>query len=207
MEKNQIHLNGFTKFNGVQKSGFARFFVYCLTIHYRVNTIVRIKFAVLILLLVGVVTAGQSQNQLILLKRGDVVARFSEGENIKCLMKNKSKIEGVAIRFNDVSIITFNDTIPFASIEKVYVRGKRKMTILNKVGTVMLIAGVGYFVLDQINTLIVDDQKGIDKNVVITSVSLAGVGAALCFIKNPYQKLRGLSLRTIDPNSRYYKYD
>jgi hypothetical protein len=53
----------------------------------------------------------------------------------------------------------------------------------------------------------VDDQKGIDKNVVITSVSLAGVGAALTFIKSPYQKLRGLSLRTIDPNSRYYKYD
>jgi hypothetical protein len=193
--------------NSFKKAGLPAFFVYCLTIYNRVNATLKIKFIILILLLVGVVTVGQTQNQLILLKRGDVVARFSEGENIKCVMKDKSKIEGIAIRFNDFSIITLNDTIPFESIEKLYVKGKRKMNTLNKVGTVMMIAGVGYFVIDQINALIVEGHDGIDKNVVITSVSLASVGAALCFIKSPYQKLRGLSLRTIDPNSRYYKYD
>lgn len=71
----------------------------------------------------------------------------------------------------------------------------------------MMIAGVGYFVIDQINTLIVDGQNGIDEQVVITSVALTATGAALSFIRSPYQKLRGLSLRTIDPTSRYYQYD
>lgn len=173
----------------------------------RVNTTHRLKLILTILMLVGFVSISQSQNQLILLKRGNVIAHFTEGENIKCIMKDDSRIEGVAIRFNDFSIVTLNDTISFEKIEKIYVKGKRKMNTLNKVGTVLMIAGVGYFALDQINALIVEGHEGIDKNVVITSVSLAGVGAALCFIKSPYQKLRGLSLRTIDPTSRYYKYD
>jgi hypothetical protein len=147
------------------------------------------------------------QNQLILLKRGDVIARFTEGESIKCELKDKTIKEGIAIRFNDFSIITLNDTIPFQSIYRINVKGRRKATTLNKLGTVMMIAGVGYFVIDQVNTLIVDGQNGIDDQVVITSVVLTATGAALRFIRSPYQKLRGVSLRTIDPASRYYRYE
>lgn len=154
---------------------------------------------------VGIVTA---QNQLIMMKRGTVVARFIEGDHIKCLLKNKKIAEGLAVRFNDYSIITLNDTILFSTIDKINVRGRRKPSALNKLGSVLIIAGVGYFAIDEINTLFfVKGQSGIDSDVAITSLSLAAVGAAFRFIKSPYQKLRGLSLRTIDPSSRYYRYD
>ena len=168
---------------------------------------VRLRFVFLVILTTVSVTLVNGQKQLILLKRGDVIARFTEGEYIKCELKNKTIVEGIAIRFNDFSILTLNDTIPFESIYKINVKGRRKANTLNKLGTVMMIAGVGYFVIDQINTLIVDGQNGIDEQVVITSVALTATGAALRFIRSPYQKLRGLSLRTIDPTSRYYQYD
>ncbi|HNV27961.1 MAG TPA: hypothetical protein PKJ83_02420 [Cyclobacteriaceae bacterium] len=170
-------------------------------------SVVRLRFVFLVILTTVSVTLVNGQKQLILLKRGDVIARFTEGEYIKCELKNKTIVEGIAIRFNDFSILTLNDTIPFESIYKINVKGRRKANTLNKLGTVMMIAGVGYFVIDQINTLIVDGQNGIDEQVVITSVALTATGAALRFIRSPYQKLRGLSLRTIDPTSRYYQYD
>jgi len=152
--------------------------------------------------------AANAQRQLILLKRGTVIARFTEGEKIKCLLKNKQIVEGVAIRFTDVSINTLNDTIPFQSIYKINVKGRRNASTLNKVGTVLMIAGVGYFAIDQINTwFFVEGQSGVDENVAITSVCLVATGAAFRFIRSPYQKLRGISLRTIDPTSRYYRYD
>jgi len=168
-----------------------------------------IKFNLLLISLtvfsVGIVTA---QNQLIMMKRGTIVARFNEGDHIKCKLKNNKIAEGLAIRFNDYSIITLNDTILFSTIDKINVKGRRKASALNKLGSVLMIAGVGYFVIDEVNTLlIVKGQSGIDSGVVITSLSLTAVGAALRFIRSPYQKLRGLSLRTIDPSSRYYRYE
>ena len=199
-------MDGFIEFNKKSKAALAAFFVYCYTIRTHVS-VVRLRFVFLVILTTVSVTLVNGQKQLILLKRGDVIARFTEGEHIKCELKNKTIVEGIAIRFNDFSILTLNDTIPFESIYKINVKGKRKANTLNKLGTVMMIAGVGYFVIDQINTLIVDGQNGIDEQVVITSVALTATGAALRFIRSPYQKLRGLSLRTIDPTSRYYQYD
>jgi hypothetical protein len=149
-----------------------------------------------------------AQKQLVLLKRGDVVTRFTEGDYMRFKLKNKKFAEGLAIQFTDVSIITLNDTILFSSIYKINSKGHRRPSGLNKLGTVLLVAGIGYFAIDEINTLVfVKGQNGIDKNVLITSLSLAATGAALRFIRSPYQKLRGLSLRTIDPSSRYYRYD
>lgn len=149
-----------------------------------------------------------SQNQLVLLKRGTVIARFNEGETMKFKMRDKSVLEGVAIRFTDVSIITLGDTVDFANIEKINVKGRRRPTTLNKVGTVLMIAGIGYFAIDQINTLLfVEGQSGIDQDVVKASIALTASGAALKYIRSPYQKLRGISLRRVDSSSRYYKYD
>jgi len=166
------------------------------------------KLKLLILFLSASMQPILAQKQLILLKRGDVVTRFTEGDYMRFKLKNNEFAEGLAVQFTDVSIITLNDTILFSSIYKINSKGHRKPSGLNKLGTVLMVAGVGYFAIDQVNTLFfVKGQSGIDEGVAITSVSLAATGAALRFIRNPYQKLRGLSLRTIDPSSRYYRYD
>lgn len=161
----------------------------------------------LIIFMVSVVF-GSAQNQLVLLKRGTVIARFNEGETMKFKMKDNSLQEGVVLQFTDVSVITLGDTIEFASIDKINVKGHRKPTTLNKVGTLLMIAGIGYFVIDQVNTLFfVEGQSGIDENVVKASVALTAVGAGFRYIRSPYHKLRGISLRKVGPESRYYKYD
>lgn len=165
------------------------------------------KVVMLIIFMVSVVF-GSAQNQLVLLKRGTVIARFNEGETMKFKMKDNSLQEGVVLQFTDVSVITLGDTIEFASIDKINVKGHRKPTTLNKVGTLLMIAGIGYFVIDQVNTLFfVEGQSGIDETVVKASVALTAVGAGFRYIHSPYQKLRGISLRKVGPESRYYKYD
>jgi hypothetical protein len=167
-------------------------------------------FVRVLLMLVFTISATSlsAQKQLVLLKRGDVVTRFTEGDYMRFKLKNNTFAEGLAVQFTDVSIITLNDTIHFSSIYKINAKGHRKPSGLNKLGTVLIIAGVGYFVIDQVNTLFfVEGQSGIDEGVAITSISLVATGAALRFIRSPYQKLRGLSLRTIDSSSRYYRYD
>lgn len=149
-----------------------------------------------------------AQNQLVLLKRGKVLARFTEGETMKFKMKDNSIKEEVAIQFTDVSIVTLGDTVAFTAIEKIHVGKRRKASAINKAGTILMIAGIGYFVIDGVNTLFfVEGQKGLDEGVVTTSIILTSVGAACKYIRNPYQKLRGISVRKVDPTSRYYKYD
>ncbi|MBX2901235.1 MAG: hypothetical protein KF775_16400 [Cyclobacteriaceae bacterium] len=166
------------------------------------------KQLMLILLLVCAVHLVHAQPQLVLLKRGDVVARFQVGDQVKCKLRNNKVKAGMAIRFTDVSILLRGDTIPFAAIDKFYVKNKRKPDLRYKFGTILMIGGVGYFAIDQVNTLFfVEGQQGIDAGVSITSASMVTAGAALRFLRSPYLKTRGLSIRTIYPDSRYYRYE
>ncbi|TXH26509.1 MAG: hypothetical protein E6Q96_07750 [Cyclobacteriaceae bacterium] len=156
----------------------------------------------------GIGAATFGQQQMVLLKRGDVVARFEQGDNIKCKLRNGKTKEGMAIRYTDTFILLRGDTIMFSDIYKIHAKGKRKADFRQKVGTVLLIGGVGYFAIDQINTLFfVKGQSGIDEGVAITSGSLVAAGAALTFLRSPYIKVRGLSIRMITPESRYYRYE
>jgi len=159
-------------------------------------------------LLFGFAYATYGQQQLILLKRGEVVARFEQGDNIKCKLRNGKTKAGMAIRYTEVSVILRGDTIMFSDIYKIYAKGKRKADFRQKVGTVLMIGGVGYFAIDMVNTLLfVEGQSGIDESVAITAGSLAAVGAALTFIRSPYMKVRGLSIRMVTPESRYYRFE
>lgn len=135
------------------------------------------------------------------------MARFEQGDNIKCKLRNGKMKEGMALRYTEVSVILRGDTILFSDIYKIHASGKRKADFRQKVGTVLMIGGVGYFTIDMVNTLFfVEGQRGIDEGVAITAGSLAAAGAALTFIRSPYMKVRGLSIRMITPESRYFRY-
>jgi len=158
--------------------------------------------------MLGFAAATFGQEQMVLLKRGDVVARFELGDNIKCKLRNGKTKAGMAIRYTDSFILLRGDTIMFSDIYKIHAKGKRKADFRQKVGTVLMIGGVGYFAIDQINTIFfVEGQSGIDEGVAITSGSLVAAGAALTFLRSPYLKVRGLSIRMVTPESRYYRYE
>ncbi len=158
--------------------------------------------------LMSFAAAAYGQQQMVLLKRGEMVARFEQGDNIKCKLRNGKIKEGMAIRYTDSFILLRGDTIMFSDIYKIHAKGKREADFRQKVGTVLMIGGAGYFLIDQVNTLFfVEGQSGMDEGVAITSGSLVAAGAALTFLRSPYMKVRGLSIRMITPESRYYRYD
>ena len=57
-----------------------------------------------------------AQKQMIVVRNGIAVARFTEGGRFKCVLKNHQKKEGIIIELNEHSVITTNDTILFQSI-------------------------------------------------------------------------------------------
>jgi hypothetical protein len=147
-----------------------------------------------------------AQKQVVFLQHGNVVARFTEGDRFKFYLKNHQMVEGYITELTDFSLITSGlDTISFLSIEKVNIKKQRGRKFTTKLGGVLLIGGVGYIAIDQLNVLIGSNQGGFnDGNQ--RALIVAGVGAALLLIKPKYKKVgRGVSVRTIDYKSPYYK--
>lgn len=147
------------------------------------------------------------QKQLVLVKRESVVVRFTEGEYIRCKLKNKQKREGKILELTDTQVITSNDTLAITSIESLYMKGKRKVNVTRGIGGLLFIGGLGYFAIDQINRLVVDGAEDFDEKGAIISLSVAASGAAILFVKRPYKKVYGHTLKTIDYTSRFYELD
>lgn len=151
--------------------------------------------------------SAMAQKQLILLKRESVQVRFTEGEYLRCKLKNKEKREGKILQLTETQIITSNDTLWMSSIESLNVKGKRKVSVTKGIGGLLFIGGLGYFAIDQINSLIVKGADDFDEKGAIISLSVAATGAAILFIKRPYKKVYGHTLKTIDYTSRFYRLD
>jgi len=149
--------------------------------------------------------SAMAQKQLILLKRENMVVRFTEGEYLRCKLKNKEKKEGKILELTDTHIITSNDTLSIASIEALNMKGKRKVNVTRGIGGLLFVGGLGYFAIDQINRLIVEGAGDFDEKGAVISLSMAATGAAILFIKRPYKKVYGHTLKTIDYTSRFYK--
>jgi hypothetical protein len=120
-------------------------------------------------------------------------------------LKNKQKKEGKILELTDTQIITSNDTLSINSIESLYMKGKRRINVTRGIGGLLFVGGLGYFAIDQINRLIVDGADDFDEKGAVISLSIAATGAAILFIKRPYKKVYGHTLKTIDYNSRLYK--
>ena len=160
--------------------------------------------AAIVIFLIGLTLPALGQEQLVLLKRDRVIGRFTEGDYIYCKMKNGSPRQGIINELEEFSIITNNDTIAFNQIASINLRHRRGA--LPTIGRGFITAGVLYFAVDQVNTLIVDGQEGIDSGVVTASAALVGTGLVLIYSKSKYQRVGGgIVLRTIDYKSRFYK--
>lgn len=158
-----------------------------------------------VLLLIFACFTVQAQKQLLMMKGEKVIARFTEGEYLKCKLKNKQKKEGRILELSDTHVITSNDTLAILSIESLNLKGRRHVDVTSGVGGLLFIAGIGYFAIDQLNNLVVAGQSGIDEQVAITSLVMTSAGAAILFLRSPYKKVYGHTLLTIDYTSRFYR--
>ncbi len=152
---------------------------------------------------------GFSQKQLIVIKHGTVVARFAEGQYLRCVLKKKHRhTEGHILELNDFSMIASSDTIQFRDIERIDMRKQRGPVRWNSgVGGLLFVSGILYIGLDRLNSGIGVNTSPLDASVLNTSLIMTSVGAALIFIRPKYQRVNsnGFTLHTIDYNSPFYK--
>ncbi|MFM9838905.1 MAG: hypothetical protein ACKVOQ_11610 [Cyclobacteriaceae bacterium] len=147
-----------------------------------------------------------AQKQLVFLQHDNVIARFTEGDRFKFKLKNHQKKEGFIYELNDFSLITSGlDTIPFLSIDKIRMQKQGGVNLSQGVGGLLFLGGLLYIAIDQVNSVVGSTKSGFDETDQ-TALALAGVGAAILFIKPKYKRVgRGVAIRTIDYRSLYYK--
>jgi hypothetical protein len=160
----------------------------------------------LVLILLLVPTVCVAQKQLVFLKNDKVIARFTEGDLFQFKLKKGELKRGYITELTDFTLITSAlDTIPFSSLRKISMRGQRRASSLAVLGSGLLMGGLGYIAIDQVNTLVGSTKSGFDSSDQ-TALIVAGVGAALYFIKPKYKRIkRGIVCRTIVYPSPYYK--
>jgi hypothetical protein len=78
--------------------------------------------------------------------------------------------------------------------------------LVNLSGKFLVVAGVGYFVLDQFNVIVVDGNKAsLNDNVTNASLAMVGVGLPMMLIRKKYQRIGGkFRLMTVEEGSPFY---
>lgn len=130
---------------------------------------------------------ASAQKQLVLLKRGNPVGHFTEGDYIHVIMKDGTQKEGIIFELFEFSMITTGDTIQFNKIRKVGIPKDQRKGIAPLFGGLLLTGGVVYFGLDMLNSALGYNPPGIDPQVVTASAILVAVGGALSFIRPKYR--------------------
>lgn len=156
---------------------------------------------IIALLNLGTVCA---QKQLVLLKREKVLLRLNYGDDFNYRLKG-SKITRYSYVNNlyDTAVLAHDDVVPFHRIDKVYFTHS---SFGNRFGAFLVIGGVGYFLIDQINVIIVQgEEASIDENVAVTSAIMVGAGLPLMLIKKKSQRLGGkYRLLVVEEGSPFY---
>jgi hypothetical protein len=148
-----------------------------------------------------------AQKQLVLLKGQKVILRLYPGDDIELKMRgNEDRIYSYVNNLFDTAVMAHETLIPFSKIERIYFV---RTSFMNRVGGLLVIGGVGYFLIDQLNTIIVHgEDPTLDKGVTTTSCVMVGVGLPMMLIKKKSQRMKpGYHLLTVKPGSPFYKRD
>ncbi|MCA4896496.1 MAG: hypothetical protein ING84_15965 [Cytophagales bacterium] len=145
---------------------------------------------------------------MVFLQKGNVFGRFTEGDYFKFKLKDKRLVEGYITELTDFTLITAAlDTIPFQRIAKFSLRNQKNRSFTKTLGRALLIGGIGYIAIDQLNVLIGTNKSGFDE-ANQRALGVAAVGGVLTLIKPKYKRVaRGVSIRTIDYTSPYYQFN
>ena len=161
----------------------------------------------LIVSLIGLAGAAQGQKQLIVLKRENVLLRLYPGDEFIYRLKGSRIIRTTYVNnlFQD-AVVTHRDTIRFNEIDRIYFKQHK---FYNTVGSGLVIFGAGLFIIDQLNTVVVQKQSpSLDDHVSTLSLGSLAVGLPMAFIKKKSQKIRyPTRVMTVEPGSGFYRPD
>jgi len=145
-----------------------------------------------------------SQKQLVLLKGEKVKLRLYGGDQFVYKLKgDNTKYQSYVNNLSDTSVTVHRDVVPFYKIDRVYFK---QSSFRNVIGGLLVVAGAGYFLIDQFNVIVVQgDDPNVDKNVGTASAVMVGVGLPLLLIKKKSQRLhKHYRLLTVQKGSPFY---
>ena len=157
----------------------------------------------LFFLLSAFTAAGQSQ--LLLMKRQEVLLRLNAGDDFVFRMKGSKEVRRTYINtLSDTSVVTHRDTVPYHMIDRVYFRTS---TFVNRLGLLLVLGGAGYFLIDQVNNVVVKGNDArIDNSVAIASGVMVGAGLPMMLIGRKSRGVGGrIRLLKVTPESPLYR--
>ena len=147
-----------------------------------------------------------AQRQLVLLRGDQVLHRFRVGDKLRTKLHTDGQEHwGFLVEIDEFYFITSQDTIPIKQIKKILKPGNPPV---KTVGRTLMIAGVGYLVIDQINYVLVrgNSPPRVDKKVWNPAAILTGMGLPLFLKSRDWRKVGGNArLISVDNSSRFYK--
>lgn len=148
-----------------------------------------------------------AQKQLVLLKGEKVLLRLYPGDEFVYRLKgSKAVYTSYVNNLSDTAVVVHRDTIPFHTIERIYFTQPR---FYNLIGTALVTFGAGLFLVDQVNTVIVQGESpSLDNWVTTVSASSLAVGIPLLLAKKNSQKMKfSYRLLTVGKGSAFYRPD
>jgi hypothetical protein len=155
-------------------------------------------------------TSAFAQQQFIVLKNEEVLARYQKGDIIKFMRAQDKEIQIQRILdMNDTLLMMNFDSVAYYRIRKLDIRDHKKKPYVQRLGSFMMAAGVLLPLIELLNTGVFQDtdrEATVSPGVWITSGALIGTGALLAFIKKPYFKPgRKFHLLIVDERSLFYR--
>lgn len=166
----------------------------------------RFVFAFIATFLISFTTFAQKE--LLILKRGHVVASFKEGDYLRVVLKkNHRHTEGHIVELYDYHMITSSDTIQFKDILKINIKKHRGSPQINRgIGGLLFLGGILYIGLDRLNNAVGVTNNSLDNSVLYPALIATSAGAAMIFIRSKYVRLDGITyLKTVDYQSPFYQ--
>jgi hypothetical protein len=148
-----------------------------------------------------------AQNQLVLLKGEKVKLRLYPGDDFVYKLKGSNEVISSYINnLSDTSVVAHRDVVPFYNIDRIYFK---QSSFRHVVGGLLVVGGAGYFLIDQVNNVIVHGNKAdLDEGVARTSGIMLAVGLPMMLIHKKSQKLGGMyRLLMVKKGSPFYKPD
>ncbi len=161
-----------------------------------------------ILLIVGCIAvsiAGYGQKQLVLLKGQKILLRLTPGDEVIFSLKgSKTKRISYVNNLYDTALVAHKDVIPLHRIDRLYFD---QSNFRNVVGGLLVLGGVGYLAIDQVNLVLVNDQPAsLDERVWVPSAMMIGVGLPMLLIRKKSQRIGGrYRLLVVDRGSPFYQ--
>lgn len=146
-----------------------------------------------------------AQKQLVLLKREKVLLRLNPGDEFVISLKGeKRKMESYVNNLFDTAVLVHRTLVPISKIDKVYFK---RTGLVNLIGKFLIVAGLGYFLIDQFNVIVVNgDEASLNDDVTAASVAMVGAGLPMALIKKKSQRLGGkYRLMTVSEGSPFYQ--